>query len=177
MSLTIAPRIYTIGHSTRTSESFVELLRAWEVQLVADVRTVPRSSRNPQFNSDALRDSLAMAGIGYEWWRDLGGWRKTAEGSPNDGWTNESFRGYADYAMTDAFASAMARLLKSVEFRVTAIMCAEAVPWRCHRRIIADALVLRGLDVRDITSERNAAPHRLTPFARVVGRTITYPAP
>jgi uncharacterized protein (DUF488 family) len=137
---------------------------------------VPRSRRNPQFNSDALRDSLAAVDIGYDWWRDLGGWRKTIDGSPNDGWTSESFRGYADYAMTDAFAAALGRLLEAAGSRATAVMCAEAVPWRCHRRIIADALVVRGVDVRDITSETRAEPHRLTPFASVSGTTVTYPA-
>ena len=168
--------IYTIGHSTRSADAFVALLQAHGVTRLADVRTVPRSRHNPQFNGDALAATLAAHGIGYERMPGLGGFRKTTADSPNAGWRNLSFRGYADYMQTAAFADNLDALIALARDATVAIMCAEAVPWRCHRSLIADALLVRGIDVREIVSEAKTAEHALTPFARVDGTTIRYPA-
>ena len=168
--------IYTIGHSTRSADAFVALLQAHGVTRLADVRTVPRSRHNPQFNGDALAATLAAGGIGYERMPGLGGFRKTTPDSPNAGWRNLSFRGYADYMQTAAFADNLDALIALARDATVAIMCAEAVPWRCHRSLIADALLVRGIDVREIVSEAKTAEHALTPFARVDGTTIRYPA-
>jgi uncharacterized protein (DUF488 family) len=169
--------IFTVGHSTLPAEKFVALLRAYSVERVVDVRTMPRSRRNPQFNSEALRDSLASEGIEYEHLPALGGLRKPRADSPNTGWRNESFRGYADYMQTPPFARGLERLLELARDKSTAIMCAEAVPWRCHRSLVADALVARGLPVVEILSETSHRLHALTPFAYVRGTTVTYPPP
>ena len=168
--------IYTIGHSTRSADAFVALLQAHGVTRLADVRTVPRSRHNPQFDGDALAATLAAHGIGYERMPGLGGFRKTTADSPNAGWRNLSFRGYADYMQTAAFADNLDALIALARDATVAIMCAEAVPWRCHRSLIADALLVRGIDVREIVSEAKTAEHALTPFARVDGTTIRYPA-
>jgi uncharacterized protein (DUF488 family) len=168
---------YTIGHSTRSADAFVALLQAHGVTCLADVRTVPRSRHNPQFNGDTLAATLAAHGIGYERMPGLGGFRKTTPDSPNAGWRNLSFRGYADYMQMAAFAEHLDSLVALAREATVAIMCAEAVPWRCHRSLIADALVVRGIDVREIVSETKTAEHALTPFARVEGTTIRYPAP
>ena len=168
--------VYTIGHSTRSADAFIVLLEAHAVTCLADVRTVPRSRHNPQFNGDALAATLAAHAIRYERMPELGGFRKTTPDSPNAGWRNLSFRGYADYMQTDAFAQNLDALIALASAATVAIMCAEAVPWRCHRSLIADALVVRGIEAREIVSETKTSVHALTPFARVAGTTIRYPA-
>lgn len=167
--------ILTAGHSTRPIGEFLGLLRAHGVELVADVRTVPRSRRNPQFNREALPASLAAEGIEYLHMPELGGLRRPRKDSINSAWRNESFRGYADYMQTPEFAAALARLIELGSGRRVAVMCAEAVPWRCHRSLIADALAARGIEVRHIMSETQARPHEVTPFARIEGNRVTYP--
>jgi len=168
--------VLTIGHSNHTLEAFVELLLAHHVTRVVDVRTVPRSRHNPQFNADALPQSLAAHGIAHTALRELGGLRKPRPDSPNQAWRNESFRGYADYMRTPEFESALGGLQELAIRDRVAIMCAEAVPWRCHRSLIADALLARGVTVAHITSLAPARPHVLTSFARVEGARVTYPA-
>jgi uncharacterized protein (DUF488 family) len=167
--------VLTVGHSTRPIEAFVELLRAHLVTQLIDVRTVPRSRHNPQFNADALPDSLAAVNIGYEHAPGLGGFRRTTPESPNAGWRNLSFRGYADYMQTAEFADNLARLIELARRSQVALMCAEAVPWRCHRSLIADALVVHGVATCEIVNPTRLQPHKLTPFARVCGQEITYP--
>jgi len=167
--------IFTVGHSTLPIERFLRLLSAYRIEQLADVRTVPRSRRNPQFNADALGEPLRTAGIVYVPFKELGGLRKPRRDSPNEGWRNESFRGYADYMQTPEFADALGRLVARAAERRTAIMCAEAVPWRCHRSLVADALAVRGIGVVEILSETSYRDHSLTPFARVSGTTVTYP--
>jgi uncharacterized protein (DUF488 family) len=166
--------IYTIGHSTRTLESFVDLLKVHSVRQLADVRTVPRSKRHPHFGAEALAKSLAEAGIVYRHFPELGGLRKPRRDSTNNGWRVEGFRGYADYMETPSFEHALDGLLKFATVP-TAVMCAEAVWWRCHRRLIADALVARGIGVRHITSQAAPAAHEMTDFARVTGTRVRYP--
>jgi uncharacterized protein (DUF488 family) len=167
--------ILTIGHSTRPLDEFIELLRLNGVTLLVDVRTVPRSRRNPQFNQDSLPDALSAHGIGYLHMPELGGLRKARPDSPNTGWENASFRGYADYMQTPEFARAVERLIELAGRQQIALMCAEAVPWRCHRSLIADALVVRGVAVEHIISRTSRRPHALRSFARVDGTRITYP--
>lgn len=167
--------IFTVGHSTLPIDRFLELLATYRIEQLADVRTVPRSRRNPQFNADTLGESLKGAGIAYVPMRELGGLRKPLRDSPNSGWRNESFRGYADYMQTQEFEDGLARLIELAAERRTAIMCAEAVPWRCHRSLVADALAVRGIHVVEILSETSYREHSLTPFARVSGTRVTYP--
>ena len=167
--------VFTVGHSTLPIERFLNLLAAYGIEQLADVRTVPRSRRNPQFNADALRESLRTAGIAYVPLGELGGLRKPLSDSPNMGWRNESFRGYADYMQTEQFGQGLARLIELAGERRTAIMCAEAVPWRCHRSLVADALAVRGIGVVEILSETSYREHALTPFAHVSGTAVTYP--
>lgn len=167
--------VFTVGHSTLPIDDFVALLRAYGIAEVADVRTVPRSRHNPQFNADALAASLAAAGIGYVSMPALGGLRHPRKDSENGGWRNESFRGYADYMQTEAFRAAVDDLVRLGARTPTAIMCAEAVPWRCHRSLVADALAVRGIPVVEILSPTDWRLHKLTPFARVDGTAITYP--
>ncbi len=167
--------IFTIGHSTHTIEEFIEILTAHGVTLLADVRTIPRSRHNPQFNQESLPASLEAAGIGYLHLKGLGGLRHTTAASPNTGWRNASFRGFADYMLTAEFAVELAHLVEIARRARIAIMCAEAVPWRCHRSLIADALTVRGVAVEHVTSRTHRQPHRLTPFARVEEDRITYP--
>ena len=140
-----------------------------------DVRTIPRSRHNPQFGRDNLPASLAAAGIRYEHMPGLGGLRHARPGSINTGWRNAAFRGFADYMQTPAFQDNLQKLLDAAASSPTAIMCAEALPWRCHRSLIGDALLARGIDVRDILSTTQCKPHALTPFARVDGSAVTYP--
>lgn len=166
---------FTIGHSTRPLEEFIALLQAHSVTHLLDVRTVPRSRHNPQFNGDTLPEALAAAGISYTHMPGLGGFRRTSDSSLNTGWRNTSFRGYADYMQTPEFAENLATLLKMVKKEKVALMCAEAVPWRCHRSLIADALVVHGIRVDEIGSKTRSQSHTLTPFAHVIGTTITYP--
>ncbi len=168
--------VLTVGHSTQPIEAFVELLRAHLVTRLIDVRTVPRSRHNPQFNSDALTDSLAAVNIGYAHAPGLGGFRRTTPESPNAGWRNLSFRGYADYMQTADFAANLAGLIDLARGDKVALMCAEAVPWRCHRSLIADALGVHGVATCEIVSATRLQPHKLTPFACVRGQEITYPS-
>lgn len=172
----MAGLLLTVGHSTRPIDEFVALLRAHGVQRVVDVRTVPRSRRNPQFGQDVLPGSLQAAGIGYSHLPGLGGLRRARPDSPNAGWRNASFRGYADYMQTPQFATALEQAMELAGKERIALMCAEAVPWRCHRSLIADALLVRGIAAEDIASATRRTPHKLTPFARVHGTQITYPA-
>ncbi|MDQ2844274.1 MAG: DUF488 domain-containing protein, partial [Acidobacteriota bacterium] len=141
----------------------------------ADIRTVPRSRKNPQYDQESLSSLLANHNIGYVHFKELGGLRHAKKDSVNGAWENASFRGYADYMQTDDFARAMEELVALAAERTTAIMCAEAVPWRCHRSLVGDALLVRGVEVLDIMSEKSAKPHKLTPWARVDGVRITYP--
>jgi uncharacterized protein (DUF488 family) len=168
--------VLTIGHSNRPLDTFVELLSSNGVDRVVDVRTMPRSRHNPQFNADTLPESLRSVGIGYTHLAGLGGLRKTHADSPNGGWRNLSFRGYADYMLSAEFAANIERVVELAAGECCALMCAEAVPWRCHRSLIADALVVRGIDVEDILGAQDRRPHRLTPFAKVDGTRVTYPA-
>ncbi len=173
--MSTASTIFTVGHSTRTAEDFIALLKENGVTRLVDVRTVPRSARNPQFNRETLPATLVRAGIAYAHMKDLGGLRRARKDSINTGWRNASFRGYADYMQTPEFASALDELIAFARNERVAIMCAEAVPWRCHRSLIGDALLVRGFDVQDITGPGKTRPHQLTPFARVEGTSITYP--
>jgi uncharacterized protein (DUF488 family) len=170
-----AGTVFTVGHSTLPIEEFVAVLAAYGIERLADVRTVPRSRRNPQFNADALAASLRDAGVEYVPLGELGGLRKPRADSQNLGWRNESFRGYADYMQTQPFAQGVARLVELSRERRTAIMCAEAVPWRCHRSLVADALAARAIPVVEILSATSYRDHALTPFARVAGTAVTYP--
>jgi uncharacterized protein (DUF488 family) len=173
---TDVPVIYTIGHSTRAADEFAGICRAHGIDVIADVRLIPKSRRYPHFNAEEMMRWLPDSGIAYVPFKQLGGRRRAAKDSVNLGWRNESFRGYADFMQTDAFVSGVNKLTELAARRPTAIMCAEAVPWRCHRSLIADALLVRGWQVLDVTSASRASPHKLTPFAKVVGQTITYPA-
>jgi uncharacterized protein (DUF488 family) len=170
-----APRIMTIGHSTRTAEQFLALLEAHAVTAVADVRTIPRSRRHPHFTRDALASFLPAHGIAYEHFPGLGGLRKPRIDSPNTGWRHPSFRAYADHMASDEFREALEALRVRAETSLTAVMCAESQWWRCHRQLIADALVARGIEVRHIMSAAAAPAHELTSFARVVGSQVRYP--
>jgi uncharacterized protein (DUF488 family) len=167
--------VFTIGHSNHPIETFLAMLAAHQIALLVDVRTVPRSRHNPQFNRDTLPDTLQPAGIRYRHLPGLGGLRHPRPDSVNAGWHNESFRGYADYMQTPAFEQNLTQLIQLAQDERTAIMCAEAVPWRCHRSLIADALLVRGIPVEDIMSATKAQPHKLTSFAVVDGTRITYP--
>ena len=167
--------IHTVGHSTRGSEEFVGLLESYTIEVVADVRTVPKSAHVPQFNREALAASLDAHGIGYAHMPRLGGLRHPRKDSVNTAWKNLSFRGYADYMQTPEFEQGLTELIELARRRRAAIMCAEAVPWRCHRSLVGDALLIRGFKVAHILSETSARPHELTPWARVKGLEITYP--
>lgn len=168
--------VFTVGHSTRTLGEFVELLRAHGVTQLVDVRTVPRSRHNPQFNQETLPPALQDAGIGYVHLPGLGGLRHTRADSPNKAWRNASFRGFADYMQTPEFEAGLAQLLDLAPRGQIVLMCAEAVPWRCHRSLIADALAARGIAVEHITGPGHRRPHSLTPWAHVEGKHVTYPA-
>ncbi len=168
--------VYTIGHSNRSIEDFIALLLEDGVETLADIRTIPKSRHNPQFGQDRLLRSLANAGVAYQHLADLGGLRKAGPDSVNGAWRNASFRGYADYMQTPEFDEAIYRLVHFALQQQTVIMCAEAVPWRCHRSLVADALLVRGIDVIDIMGPNSTRPHRLTRFARVEGTDITYPS-
>jgi len=169
-------RIYTVGHSIRPMAALIELLRAHGVKRLVDVRTIPRSRRNPQFNQNAMPAPLAAAGVSYVHMPGLGGLRKPRKDSTNTAWRNDGFRGYADYMETDEFETNLDALLGEARQQPLACMCAEAVPWKCHRSLLSDALVARGIDVRHITSASAPESHRLSAFARVDGRRVTYPA-
>lgn len=167
--------VYTLGHSTHSAEEFLMLLRQYGVERLVDVRTIPRSRHNPQFNKETLGKFLRNRRISYRHMKELGGLRRARPDSPNTGWQNSSFRGYADYMQTAAFAEALEKLIELANEKTTAIMCAEAVPWRCHRSLIGDALVVRGIDVIHIMSLTSAKPHSLMKMAKVEGTKITYP--
>jgi uncharacterized protein (DUF488 family) len=172
------PGIWTIGHSTRSADEFVALLREAGVTGLAVVRTIPRSRRYPHFAREALDARLAHEGIEYRHFPALGGLRKARADSTNSGWRNASFRGYADYMQTPEFSRAVDDLLEFAEHRNVAVMCAEAVWWQCHRMLLSDALTARGVHVRHIMSQRGHAslqPHRLTPFARIEAQQVSYP--
>ncbi len=170
------PLVLTIGHSTRTIEEFIRLLQAHAVTRVVDVRTVPRSRHNPQFNRDILPSSLKTAGVGYVHMAELGGLRHTIAASSNTGWRNAFFRGYADYMQTPELQQGIEQLIQLANQDTIAVMCAEALPWRRHRSLIADALLVRGIRSEDISSATRRLVHTLTPFAKVHGTQITYPA-
>jgi uncharacterized protein (DUF488 family) len=170
-------RILTIGHSTRTIEDFTDLLRAHGVQLIVDIRTVPRSRRNPQFNEDTLAGSLKKSGIDYVRMKELGGLRHPMKDSQNMGWRNPSFRGFADYMQTQDFEAGISELIRLARDRTVAIMCAEALPWRCHRSLVADALLVRGIKVEHMMTLKKLTEHSMTKWAKVDGKRITYPEP
>jgi uncharacterized protein (DUF488 family) len=168
-------RIWTVGHSTRSFEELVSLLASFEIGVLADIRTVPRSRKNPQFNADALPASLAPHAIEYAHVPRLGGLRHARKDSHNTGWRNASFRGYADYLATPEFELGLAELRVLVDRGRVAMMCAEAVPWRCHRSLVSDVLTARGAEVAHIMTPSKANPHVLTSFASVDGERVTYP--
>jgi uncharacterized protein (DUF488 family) len=167
--------VWTVGHSTRTAEEFIQLLKNYGVKCVVDVRTIPRSRHNPQFNAEELAATLNHAGIAYVHNAGLGGLRHPRKDSINTGWRNASFRGYADYMQTEQFFRALEELIQLAQQELIAVMCAEALPWRCHRSLIGDALLVRGFRVDDIMSPSKTQLHELTPWARVEGSRITYP--
>jgi uncharacterized protein (DUF488 family) len=171
-------RLWTIGHSTRTADDFLELLRAYRIDRLADIRTIPQSRRYPHFGRVALETRLMEKGIAYRHFPGLGGLRKPRPDSPNGAWRNQAFRGYADHMLTPEFAAAVDELLIFGDEARAAVMCAEAVWWRCHRMLLSDALAGRGVDVQHILNEAKAQPHRLTPFAKLQenGR-VSYPPP
>jgi uncharacterized protein (DUF488 family) len=171
----IPARIFTIGHSTRPIGEFIELLKIHGVKRVIDVRTIPRSRHNPQFNRDTLAASLRAAEIAYTHLKKLGGLRHSKPDSTNLGWRNASFRGFADYMQTPEFEAGLERAMKLAATKPSALMCAEAVPWRCHRSLVADALTVRHIPVEDIISGSRTQRHKITPFALVRGKRITYP--
>lgn len=168
--------VYTIGHSTHPIEEFIEMLQANGVKQLVDIRTIPGSRHNPQFGQKALEESMPKAGIDYVYRKDLGGLRPKVKDSVNRGWRNASFRNYADYMQTEEFAAAVEELIGLAKKKTTAIMCAEAVPWRCHRSLVGDALLVRDVEVLDIMSKTKTTPHKLTPFAKTRGTKITYPS-
>ena len=169
--------LFTIGHSNRSIDAFIELLKDHDVEEIVDVRSVPKSRYCPQFNSDSLSESLRQAQIRYTHIEKLGGLRHTKKDSINLGWRNTSFRGFADYMATPEFSEGIDALMRIAPARKTAIMCAEAVPWRCHRSLIADAMIEKRWDVRDIMTSKAPRQHQLTPFLKVVNGQLTYPAP
>ena len=168
--------IFTVGHSTLPLDGFIELLKTFDIKCLVDIRTVPRSRHNPQFNGDTLRGALRTHGIEYMPLRALGGLRHPRPDSPNTRWRNTSFRGYADYMQTSEFASGIKKLIDLASKKMVVIVCAEAVPWRCHRSLIGDALTVRGITVTDIFSLTNSRPHKLTSFAKTHGTCVTYPS-
>jgi uncharacterized protein (DUF488 family) len=170
------PSIFTIGHSTRTQEDFIALLKSHGIKRVIDIRTIPRSRRHPHFSREALAKALRSAGISYIHLKKLGGLKRAKANSKNLGWRNANFRGFADYMQTADFKAGIERSAKLAKTKPTALMCAEAVPWRCHRSLVADALLVRNLNVEHIISGSRRQIHKLTRFAKVTGEQITYPA-
>ena len=169
--------VFTVGHSTRTIEEFVHLLKAHAIQHVIDVRSMPRSRHNPQFAQDQLSSALERFRIHYSHMSGLGGRRHARRDSTNTGWRNVSFRGFADHMQSQEFESGVAELIKLAESKgPVVIMCAEALPWRCHRSLIADALLVRGVEVGEVTSAMHVRPYSLTSWARISGMDVTYPS-
>ena len=167
--------IFTLGHSTLPIEQFIAVLESYGIKGLVDIRTIPRSRHNPQFNDTALAESLKAQHLDYVHLKPLGGLRRPRKDSENTGWRNEGFRGFADYMQTEEFRDALASLIRMSRDKRIAVMCAEAVPWRCHRSLVADALSVRGVPVVEILSGSSWRMHQLTPFARVAGTHITYP--
>lgn len=170
-----ATRVLTVGHSTHPIADFIEMLKANDICVIVDVRTIPKSRHNPQFGEDQLAVSLPAAAIEYRRFAGLGGLRHTTKQTVNGAWRNASFRGYADYMQTREFETALAELIELANTKTVAIMCAEAVPWRCHRSLIGDALLAHGLAVDDVMSKTSTKPHTMTSFAQVDGTRVTYP--
>ncbi len=168
-------RMYTIGHSTRPIDAFIDLLMAHQIKMVVDIRSIPKSRHCPQYNQEELKRSLKKAGIGYRHLKDLGGLRHAAKDSINTGWVNASFRGFADYMQTDKFKKGLEKLQAVSLKKRCAIMCAEAVPWRCHRSLICDALTLQKWKAFHIQSKKTARRHKLTSFLKVKKGMIVYP--
>ena len=168
-------KVFTIGHSTHPIEEFIALLKQNGVERVIDIRTIPRSRYNPQFEQTSLVQSLPESGIEYIHMKELGGLRPKVKDSINMGWRNASFRNYADYMQTEEFSAGVERLMLYAQEKPTAIMCAEALPWRCHRSLVGDALLVRGVDVLNIMNMTTTTPHKITPFAKGEGTKITYP--
>jgi uncharacterized protein (DUF488 family) len=171
----LSPAVLTVGHSTRPLEDFINLLQHYSVETVVDLRTVPRSRHNPQFNRETLPGCLESAGIRYIHMSGLGGLRHPRSDSTNTGWRNASFRGFADYMGTDDFEKNLKDLIRLSRRERIVLMCAETLPWRCHRSLVADALVIRGMRVKHILSLNHHQPHSLTPFAKVQGTRVIYP--
>jgi len=167
--------VLTIGHSTRTLEAFIQILKDNRITMVVDIRTSPRSGHNPQFNADTLPEALKATGIGYVHMKGLGGLRHPIPDSLNTSWRNASFRGFADYMQTAEFEDNLKELINLAHKERIALMCAEAVPWRCHRSLIADALLVRGITVEHIINESTKRIHEVTPWAKVNGTQIKYP--
>ncbi len=167
--------VFTIGHSTRSLDDFIALLREHGIQQLIDIRTIPKSRHNPQFNQPDLRRALKNKRIGYRHMKGLGGLRHAKKDSINMAWQNASFRGFADYMQTDEFQKNLEKLMDYARKKQVAIMCAEAVPWRCHRSLIGDALLVHGFDVENIMSHTTTEPHTLTPWAAVRGTKVWYP--
>ena len=169
--------VFTIGHSTRTLEEFINLLKIHGVQVVVDVRTIPGSRYASQFNRETLKNSLETAGIKYDHMPSLGGLRRALKNSQNTGWRNLTFRGFADHMQTEEFRKSLEELVLQARKEKVALMCAEAVPWRCHRSLIADALTVQGINVDHILSANNVQIHKVTPWARTIGTRVSYPPP
>ena len=167
--------VFTIGHSTRPVSELIEMIRAYGIKNVVDVRTIPKSRHNPQFNNDALKESLKAVEIGYLHTKGLGGLRHALKDSPNTGWRNASFRGFAGYMQTEEFKENLGKLIEKALRKTTVIICAEALPWRCHRSLIGYALLVSGIQVRHIMSSASSRSHTLTPWAKVNGGQVTYP--
>lgn len=167
--------VFTVGHSTKSEETFLRLLAAYQIQILVDVRRLPGSNRFPQFNSDRLKRSLKTRGIRYVHFPDLGGRRPVQKNSKNLGWHVPAFRGYADFMETEPFKRSFERLIALVKKKRVAVMCAEVLPWRCHRRLIADAMIARGCRVFDIMTEKHAVRHALPPWAKVRAKKLSYP--
>jgi len=167
--------VLTIGHSTRPMNSFLSLLTKNKISCLVDIRTVPKSRHTPQFNKEALAESLEKAGIKYVHMKGLGGWRRPVKESINTGWRNASFRGYADYMATEEFQKNIENLLRLTENERVVLLCAEAVPWKCHRNLVADALTAKGFVVEHILSEAKTLPHTFTPWAKIKDTLIFYP--
>jgi uncharacterized protein (DUF488 family) len=170
-------RIFTIGHSTRSIHDSVEILKHYAITELVDIRTIPKSRHNPQFNGPELAHVLRNHHIGYRHQKNLGGLRHAHKDSINMAWQNVSFRGYADYMQTPEFKEGLHELITIAHEKTVVIMCAEAVPWRCHRSLIGDALLAHNIEVEDIFSITSIKPHKLTPWAKVHNKTVTYPAP
>lgn len=179
MTSTLGPKrkykIYTIGHSTRPIDEFIGMLKGFHVRKLVDVRTIPKSGFNPQYNQETLGKSLSDEKIDYAHMAGLGGLRHARKDSMNLGWRNASFRGYADYMQTEEFENSLQELIKEAHKKTVAIMCAEAVPWRCHRSLIADALIVHGLEVKDIMGPAKESAHKINPMAKISKGKLYYP--